>query len=376
MLFYGPGDIRTIEFLIDRKSDPDEQRVARQQLRQVLDYAEGTDCRRTIQLRYFGERFDGGCGNCDNCLSPKPIEDWTIEAQKFLSCVARCRERFGSAYIIDILRGAKKQKIAQNGHHELSTYGIGKDRSVDEWRQLVRSLLHRGYVDQSTDGYRILKLNDFSWEILRREREVKIPVLVRQKRATPIPDNAGREVADRLFQVLRQLRKTLADAKGVPPYIVFNDSSLRLMAQLKPQTLDAFRRLSGVTARKFEQYGETFVAAICSFCEQEAAIRDSTAEDGVRRVLDYHQQGLGVGDIVRRAKLDRTQVISHLCAAIVTKEPVDFDRLVPIAHRQAIWQTLKTVDGDLAAARSRLGDAFDLGELELVRALWQRERGN
>ena len=377
MLFFGPGDIRTVEFLIDRKPDPDEQRIARQQLRQVLDYAEGTECRRTIQLGYFGEHFTGGCGNCDNCLSPKPIEDRTIEAQKFLSCVARCRERFGAAYIIDVLRGAKKQKIAQNGHHELSTYGIGKDRSVDEWRQLARSLLHRGLVSQTTDGYRTLKLNDLSWEILRKQREVKIPILLAPARSTPVPQSGSRrEEAARLFQTLRQLRKRLADAKGVPPYIVFNDSSLRLMCQLKPQTLDSFRRLSGVTERKFEQYGEAFVAAIRDFCQQEEAIQDSNAPDAAQRVLDYHHQGLGVADIARRAKLDRPKVIAHLCTAIARREPVDFDRLVPIAHRQAIWQTLQTTQGDLAKASAKLGNVFKLGELQLVQALWQRDRAN
>ncbi len=110
-LLFGAGDIRTIEYLIDQKPDPKEQRVARQQLRQVLDYAEGTDCRRTIQLSYFGERFKGDCGNCDNCRNPKPVEDWTIEAQKFLSCVARCKERFGIILIIVVLRVSIKQKI-------------------------------------------------------------------------------------------------------------------------------------------------------------------------------------------------------------------------------------------------------------------------
>src|SRR4028119_1474253 len=132
-LLFNYGDIKTIEYLIEQKPDPQEQRIARQQLRQVINYVEGTDCRRTIQMGYFGERFTGNCGNCDNCLSPNPVEDWTIEAMKFLSCVARCQERFGMNHIIDVLRGSKSQKVLQYQHHQLSTYGIGKDRSADEW---------------------------------------------------------------------------------------------------------------------------------------------------------------------------------------------------------------------------------------------------
>ncbi|MGF1513913.1 MAG: DNA helicase RecQ [Elainellaceae cyanobacterium] len=259
-LFLGYGDIRTIEYLIDQKSDPQEQRIGRQQLRQVLDYAEGTTCRRTIQLAYFGEEFAGSCGNCDNCRNPVPTEDWTIEAQKFLSCVARCRERFGMAHIIDVLRGSKKQKVIQNGHHQLSTYGIGRDRSMEAWRTLGRSLLHQRLLDETNDGYPVLRLNALSWEVLRKQRQVevalpKVEAVATEERAIPAE-------AEELFQRLRALRKRLADAQSVPPYVVFADSSLRVMAQTKPTTLEAFAEVPGVGSRKLERYGPQFVAEI------------------------------------------------------------------------------------------------------------------
>ena len=265
-LFFNYGDIKTIEYLIEQKTDPQEQRIARQQLRQVIDYAEGTDCRRTIQLGYFGERFAGNCGNCDNCLAPKPVEDWTIEAMKFLSCVARCKERFGMAHIIDVLRGAKKQKIEQYGHHQLSTYGIGKDKSVEDWRMLGRSLLHQGLVDQTTDGYPVLKLNALSWEVMRRQRSVSIAV-------TQTPKQEPRETrateVEMLFQRLRSLRKQLADEQSVPPYVVFADSTLKLMATQQPQTLTEFAQLSGVGSHKLTQYGGRFVAEIQAYCQEQ-----------------------------------------------------------------------------------------------------------
>ncbi len=260
------GDIKTIEYLIAQKPDPQEQRIAKQQLRQVIDYAEGTDCRRTIQLSYFGERFAGKCDNCDNCCHPKPMQDWTIEAMKFLSCVARCKERFGMTYIIDVLRGAKNQKIWQNGHQNLSTYGIGKDRSVDDWRRLGRSLLHQGLLAQTTDGYSVLKLNALSWEVMRRQRSVLIAV-----RATPThisdKDTLAAEV-ELLFQRLRKLRKQLADEQGVPPYAIFADSTLRLMATQQPKSLTEFAQLSGVGSHKLARYGVQFLAEIQAYCEE------------------------------------------------------------------------------------------------------------
>ena len=139
ILFFSYGDKKSIEYLIGKKVDEQEQRIAEQQLRRIINYAEASECRHRTLLSYFGEDFPGNCGNCDNCKYPKPIEDWTIEAMKFLSCVARTKERFGMTYIIDILRGSKSQKILDRRHEKLSTYGIGKDRTVEEWKNLAKS---------------------------------------------------------------------------------------------------------------------------------------------------------------------------------------------------------------------------------------------
>lgn len=267
LLLFSYGDLKTIDYLIDQKPDPNEQQIARQQLRQVVDYAEGTDCRRRIQLSYFGERFEGNCRNCDNCLQPKPLEDWTIEAQKFLSCVARCQERFGMTYIIDVLRGSKDKRILQNKHDQLSTYGIGKDRSADAWRILGRSLLHQGLVSETSDGYAVLKLNAHSWEILRKQRSVFVAV-PKAKDTDDRPNSPKRQMAEQLFEHLRALRKQLADEQSVPPYVVFPDSSLRLMAQSQPQSLTDFAQISGVGSRKLDKYGPRFVKAIEEFCQQ------------------------------------------------------------------------------------------------------------
>jgi ATP-dependent DNA helicase RecQ len=276
ILYFGAGDIRTAEFLIEQKIDPvtsepleEEQRIARHQLRQVLNYAESTECRRAIQLRYFGESFTPPCGGCDNCTQPRELKDWTVEAQQYLSCIARLaqrRERFGAAYVIEILRGGESQRLIDRGHQSLSVYGIGKNRSVDEWRHLARTLVHQGMVEETQDGYPVAILNKQSWEVLRGERTVKIaesPRPPRDRKSRKRNLVAADESPDGvLFEKLRLLRKKLADENGVPPYVVFHDATLREMATSRPSTLEDFATIPGVGQSKLQKYGSAFLGAI------------------------------------------------------------------------------------------------------------------
>jgi len=274
ILYFGAGDIRTAEFIIDQKVDPetleplvDEQRIALQQLRQVLSYAQSGECRRSVQLRHFGEVFPGKCNNCDNCLEPRATVDRTTEAKQFLSCIARLaqrREQFGAAHIIDILRGAESQRLIDRGHASLSVYGIGKQLGLPEWRDLSRALLHQGLMVQSQDGYPVLGLNEASWQVLRGERTVTVGESVKPAKARKAakPAAATGPVDDDLFQALRALRKRLADEAGMPPYIIFNDASLREMAQRQPTTLPEFSTIPGVGQAKLARYGGQFVDLI------------------------------------------------------------------------------------------------------------------
>jgi ATP-dependent DNA helicase RecQ len=272
ILYFGAGDIRTAEFIIEQKVDPvslepllEEQRIARQQLRQVLSYAESGECRRVVQLRHFGEVFTGKCGACDNCLEPRATVDRTHQAKQFLSCIARLaqrRERYGIAYVIEILRGAETQRIISRDHSSLSVYGIGKDLGLQEWRDIARALLHQGLMTQSQDGYAVLSLNESSWQVLRGERSVSVGESVKPAKARKGAKPAMTGENDELFEALRALRKRLADEAGMPPYIVFNDASLREMAQRQPKTLPEFSTIVGVGQAKLVRYGGRFVELI------------------------------------------------------------------------------------------------------------------
>jgi ATP-dependent DNA helicase RecQ len=272
-LYFGVGDIRTSEFLIQQKIDPNtgdpleaEQRIARQQLRQVLNYAESTDCRRAIQLRYFDEIFAAPCGACDNCCEPPATQDYSVEARQFLSAIARLGqrgERFGAGYITDILRGARTTRILTGGHDTLTVYGIGKSHSVEEWRSLARSLLHQRLMEESQDGYSVLSLNDSSWQVLRSERPflAAIPPKTERNRTTSVTA-ASSPAGDALFNRLRALRKRLADTQGLPPYVIFHDATLREIAERRPQTLSQFAGIRGVGEGKLARYGQLFISEL------------------------------------------------------------------------------------------------------------------
>jgi ATP-dependent DNA helicase RecQ len=380
-LFYSYGDVKTIEYLINQKSDPQEQLIAKHQLRQMIDYAEATDCRRKIQIGYFGEYFPGNCGNCDNCLYPKPVQDFTVEAMKFLSCVARCQQKFGMNHIIDVLRGAKTEKITQYKHDQLSTYGIGKDRSVEEWRLLGRCLLHQGLLEQTSDGYAVLKLNSLSWEVMRRQRQVFIAVPVAEKMSWNQNTSKAME-AQMLFQRLRSLRKKIADEQSVPPYVIFADSTLRLMAQVKPQTKQELEKLSGIGSHKLALYGERFLAEIRNSCQESsvsqqqqpfsAADAPSTTE---LQTLQLYQQGLSIAEIAKKRRLSPTRIVRHLCDLMEKNQSIDINPLVSSPKQQKIWQVFDVLgDISLAVIKEYLGEDYSFDEIRLVRGKWRQQK--
>jgi len=385
-LYFGYGDVGTVEYLISQKPDPQEQRVARQQLRQMLDYAEGTVCRRQIQLSYFGEGFTGPCEGCDNCLSPPPVEDWTVEAQKFLSCVARCRERFGMTHIIDVLRGSKKQKVLQLGHDRLSTYGIGQDRTADDWRLLGRTLLHQRLLAETDDGYPVLRLNAGSWQVMRGQLAVQVAIPQRPPRresAAQLPDAALAPENEPLFAQLRQLRKQLADTQGVAPYMVFSDASLRQMAQHQPQTLTAFRQISGVGSRKLQQYGNDFVGAIRQFRGEDSPPPDPlpsapptppTVTHTHRQTWQLHQQGLSVEAIAQERQLRPSTIATHLETLIQSGFEVQLDHLVSAEQQRAIREALAANTSPLLSpVKEALGPDYTYEAIRLVRAVIERQ---
>jgi len=396
-ILFGWRDVRTVKYLIGQKADQVEQRIAQQQLNQIINYTESAVCRRKIQLGYFGETFDAPCDNCDNCINPSPLEDWTVEAQKFLSCVYRCNQRFGMTHIIDVLRGSNNKRVVEFGHNKISTHGIGKDRSVDEWKTLCRSLVHQGYLEETTDGYSVLKLNTSSNLVLKKEVTVEVPIARKiEKPSSASKESASAELTSEeniLMSTLRKLRKQLADEQSVPPYVVFSDSSLRQMSQERPQTAKEFLKISGVGSSKLVQYGDVFTRKICEFCKEnglevkagqaetfgQIAISNSQTSQEItatqKNTYRMHKEGMSLSDIALERNIRLGTINEHIAKLIKAGYEVDLDVLVAPERQSIIKDAIMEVGShSLRNIREVVGETYDYQEIKLVRSLCELEQ--
>jgi len=264
---YGLQDVISLRQMM-QDSDAGEQykRISQQKLEAMLGLCELTSCRRQTILAYFNEELKEPCGYCDNCISPPETWNGTEAAQKALSCVYRTGQRFGVNYIIDVLTGKEDDRIQQYHHDQLSTFGIGKDLTAVEWRAVFRQLISRGYLDADMEAYGALKLTETARPLLRGESDLQLrkqarPVTKEKTRAKKAVISLNPDDED-LFEALRLHRLELAQENGVPPYIIFHDSTLQKMATEKPLTLEDMRQISGIGEQKLKKYGDEFVGII------------------------------------------------------------------------------------------------------------------
>ena len=293
LLLYSPGDVAKQMYFIDKKPTPQEQKIAREQLEQMVRYAEDWHCRRAALLAYFDENFAGSnCGACDNCLSRIKTFDGTVAAQKFLSCVYRIREKSRVEvelnHVIEVLTGADTEKIRQWGHTQLSTYGIGPEHNRREWTAIGRELIRLGHLRQATEKLSVLELTEAGLATLKARQKItltKLPpplemlTVPRTKPDRPAEVSSARAPARRkdrpspvgeisgdssLFDRLRNLRKRLAHERDVPSFAIFPDTTLLQMAQDCPRTESDFARLNGVGERKLREYSKVFLQEIAA----------------------------------------------------------------------------------------------------------------
>jgi ATP-dependent DNA helicase RecQ len=270
LLLFGYGDIALARGLIENSDNKEQKRIELHKLNTMVGFAEALSCRRRVLLGYFGDRLESDCGNCDICLNPPELYDVTEDARKALSCVFRVGERFGMGHVIEVLRGSKKERLLQLGHDRLSTYGIGADQSPEYWGCILRHLVQQGYLEQDVGNYSVLKLTAAARPLLRGELTL---AMAKPRAKTPAPGKPARRQADEidydreLFDRLRAVRKALADAAGVPPFVIFSDASLAGMSAYLPTDGQAFLAIHGVGAHKLERYGGEFMAEIKRFKE-------------------------------------------------------------------------------------------------------------
>ena len=373
---YGLQDVISLRQMM-QDSDADEQfkRIAQQKLEAMLGLCELTTCRRQALLSYFDEAGGQPCGNCDTCLTPPETWDGTESAQKALSCVYRSGQRFGVNYVIDVLVGKEDERIQRNQHDQLSTFGLGKELNATEWRAVFRQLISLGYLDADVEAYGALKLTEKARPLLRGD----INLQLRHQRK---PESHKRDKADKksselrpaddvLFNALRELRLGIAQELGVPPYIIFHDSTLQQMAKERPSSLEQMRFISGVGEQKLDKYGQEFLQTIQAHPLPE--LLDNQLSDTINNTLYLYSQGKDIDSIAAERQLNTSTIFSHLADAIEVGL-VDVRDIVSLDDSQykEIVHTMEMLAPEeqhkLKPVYDALDQAYDYGILRCVQA--------
>lgn len=266
-MLYGLDDIRMRRQFIDQDGEDQEHKLREhKRLDALLAYCEATQCRRAALLSYFGEEAEA-CGNCDTCLNPPTLIDGTKEAQMLLSAIARTGQMFGTAHIIDILRGAQTAKIEVRGHDSLPTFGVGQDHSKPFWQAFIRQAVAGGYLSINIEGFGGLTITRKGDAVLKGEEDFTYREIPKTERKAKAPrkssvDMDTSDIDHDLLGALKALRRDLASERNVPAYIVFSDATLIDMCRIQPETLDQMALVSGVGPKKLEDFGPTFLRAL------------------------------------------------------------------------------------------------------------------
>ena len=400
VMFYGPREREREAYFIERMDGGALRAAAERNLDAITAYCQTAGCRREALLAHFGERYDageGGCGNCDNCLAD--TFDATVIAQKILSAVIRTGGRYGATYIAQVLRGSDSAQIRQRGHESLSVFGIVDDFSEAAIKELAASMSARGMLAVGSD-YPTLSATAKGREFLRLRESVHLPVPTRSappRRASTSESDPMSDYDAALFEKLRALRSRLASERGVPPYVVFGDRTLREMCHNFPQSPESLMAINGVGQRKLEDYGAAFLEAVTEYA-RENSIADKTPSAGAvpltaapraaeprrrptrryEKTLPLADLGLPVAEIAERLGLRETTVAGHVEDMIETDALRDPSPYLPERGRlERIIAAIETVgDARLKPIYLHLDEAFDYEEIRFARAHFRaRNRG-
>ena len=334
------------EILEKNQSENTEIQLAK--LERMQQYAESLACRRRNLLNYFSEDSNERCGNCDNCLNPPTYFDGTIIAQKALSAVYRLRESVGLRLLIDVLRGSGRKEIFERGFQNIKTYGAGREYSFLDWQHYLLQLINLGYLEIAYDQKSVVKMTPASQRVLFQNERIQLvqqtTVKARQEaaKAKAKPATKRQRVRDDLFEVLRQLRKQLAQQRGVPPYIIFSDATLEEMAARRPMSDTEMQQISGVGERKLQLYGDAFMEAIRAFVANNAtSLRDGAT---LQVTLQLYKQGLSVEEMASKRELTSRTIYNHLAQLYENGEAINIDPIISITQIKEITGTLKYLE--------------------------------
>ena len=383
LLLYSYADASKIRYFIDQKEEP-ERSASYQHLDAMTRYAEGSVCRRKPLLSYFGETYSQeNCATCDNCgMEESDLADITIPAQKFLSCVKRSGERFGAAHVVDILLGSENEKIQKYNHHELSTYGIGKELTKSQWMHISRQLVEKGLLNQEP-AYRVLSVTAKGLEMLKSREQVRGQINEAQKKERGARVKSSEFEYDKsLFSLLRNKRKELADEAGVPPYVIFSDKTLVEMAGYFPQSRESLLNISGVGKVKHERYGNDFLVIIKEYCRSnkldekyKAPMREK--DDAGRRYVavgEAYNAGESLENLMARYGVTADTILNHLARFIQAGNPLrSAEDLISLSNlspdqQMAVFKAFDQLGSDmLKPVYEKFNGTVNYDELKILR---------
>ncbi|MBY0097895.1 DNA helicase RecQ [Mesobacillus maritimus] len=363
-MLYSPQDVQIQRFLIDQSSEQGRMSQELEKLQQMADYCHTENCLQAYILEYFGEREAEPCGRCGNCTDTRTSVDVTKEAQMVLSCIIRMGQKYGKAITAAVLTGSRNKKVLDFGFNKLSTYGILKEQSVKQVTELIEFLISTNLIGVEHGAYPTIYVSPAGKEVLTGKQQVF------RKEAVQIKQVSN---DDPLFEELRQLRKTVAEAEHVPPFVIFSDSSLKDMCARLPQSEEEFLQVSGVGQHKLEKYGETFIKAISEYVEanpdRERVLTAATPSakttkpvkkginDSYLETYKLHQEGLTVTEIAAKRELAVSTMETHLLQCIQNGMNVNFSLLIPDEYLADLEKAVSEAGRDrLKPIKERLPD--------------------
>lgn len=324
-LFFGRGDIHKIKYFIDLMPSEDEQKKSNSKLQEMINFSSINACRRRQILGYFGENYGHeSCNSCDVCTGSTEKHDATKEAQIIMSAIARTDQRFGITHIIDIVTGANTQRIRDLSHNTIKTYGAGKGKDKKIWRNIMNELIGQQCVVQSEDKYPVLKISKKGQDILKGSENFSIIDSMSTEKGQK-KSNRGMPYNEKLFGLLRDIRKDIAEEKNIPPYIIFSDAVLHEMCRSFPVKKDEFLAISGIGEKRFSKYGESFKLTITKFIDDNPEISlikpDIEAKEKTTKekkeptkniTLNLAVEGLSYKEIAEKRNLTVSTIANHI----------------------------------------------------------------
>lgn len=352
ILLFSRADIVKNKFLIEQGLSAGNHSAEYAKLNDMVDYCNTDKCLRKYILEYFGETptFDN-CSYCSNCNSEIQITDITLDAKKILSCIKRMNERFGSGLVADVLKGSKSTKIRQMGFDNLSTYGIMSEYSKDTIKDLISFLTSEGYIKSVGNKYPVLMLETSSSDILFGDKSVLIK---RKIEKASVKSKAQDNYDATLFEILREIRRNIAEAQNVPPFVVFGDVSLKEMCSTYPTNDDAFLNITGVGQSKLENYGTEFITAIQKYIEdtkpnlakykpKKPVVAKPEKVD--TKIISYeaYQSGKTIDEIASERGLTRVTIENHLIKCLELGMEIELEKEIQTQFEKIIYEAISKV---------------------------------